>query len=44
MRAVAQFDLDSFDEDPPYHEEGGIRHMRTRSRKRHTFTLEYELT
>lgn len=33
MRAVASFDLDSFDGDPPYHEEGGISHSRVRIHK-----------
>ena len=33
MRAIAPFDLDSFDEDPPYHEEGDVRHMRARLEK-----------
>jgi hypothetical protein len=33
MRAVAHFDLDTFDEDPPYHEEVGLRHTRARIEK-----------
>ena len=33
MRAVARFDLDSFDEDPPYREEGAVRHYRARIEK-----------
>ncbi len=33
MRAVASFDFDSFDEDPPYREEGVVRHHRARIEK-----------
>ena len=33
MRAVARFDLDSFDEDPPHREEDGLRHTRARIEK-----------
>ena len=33
MRAVARFDLDSFDEDPPNREEDGLRHTRARIEK-----------
>src|SRR5438094_8059837 len=33
MRATASFDLDSFDGDPPYWEEGAIRHQRVRIAK-----------
>src|SRR5918911_4398159 len=33
MRAVASFDFDSFDEDPPYRAEGGARHQRARIEK-----------
>jgi hypothetical protein len=33
MRAVASFDFDSFDEDPPYHEDGAVRHNRARIEK-----------
>jgi hypothetical protein len=33
MRAVASFDLDSFDGDPPYREEDGLRHVRARIEK-----------
>ena len=33
MRAVARFDLDSFDEDPPHREEDGLCHTRARIEK-----------
>jgi hypothetical protein len=33
MHAVARFDLDSFDGDPPYFEEGALRHSRARIEK-----------
>jgi uncharacterized protein DUF3224 len=33
MRAVASFDLDSFDEDPPHFQEGTERHSRARIKK-----------
>lgn len=40
MRAVAGFDLDSFDGEPPYREEEGISHVRARIEK--TFRGEIE--
>lgn len=33
MRAVASFDLDSFDGEPPYYEEDGLTHGRARIAK-----------
>lgn len=40
MRAVAGFDLDSFDAEPPYREEEGVAHTRARIAK--TFRGEIE--
>jgi Protein of unknown function (DUF3224) len=40
MRAVASFEFDSFDEDPPYRADGGARHQRAHIEK--TFRGEIE--
>jgi hypothetical protein len=40
MRAVAGFELDSFDGDPPYREEDGVAHSRARIEKTYRGDIE----